>query len=116
MPHSFYNLLHIAGLVMLSLSLGGMLLHRQLGQGDRPKLLSILHGVGLFLILLAGFGMLARLGIHWPWPGWVFLKVALLVVLGAFPALARRFDAGLGWWVAMGLIVLAAWAGIMKPF
>ena len=116
MPHSFYLLLHIAGLVLLTLSLGGMLMHRQSGTGDRPKMLAIFHGVGLFLILLAGFGMLARLGITWPWPGWVYVKVLLFVILGGFPAFSKRFDAGLGWWVAIGLILLAAWTGIMKPF
>ncbi|MDE2995159.1 MAG: hypothetical protein OXT73_00255 [Bacteroidota bacterium] len=116
MPHSFYNLLHIAGLVLLTLSIGGMLMHRQSGTGERPRLLAIFHGVGLFLILVAGFGMLARLGITWPWPGWVYVKVVLFAVLGGFPAIAKRFDVKMGWWVAIILIVLAAWTGIFKPF
>jgi len=91
-------------------------MHRQIGEGDRPKLLSIFHGVGLVLLLVAGFGMLARLGIMWPWPGWVIVKVVLFAILGGFPALSRRFDAGLGWWIAIILILLAAWTGVMKPF
>lgn len=116
MSHTFYLVLHIVGLVLLTSSLGGMLVHRQTGSGDRPRMLAILHGVGLFLLLLAGFGMLARLGIMWPWPGWVALKVVLFVVLGAFPAVSKRFDAGIGWWIAIILILLAAWTGITKPF
>lgn len=91
-------------------------MHRQTGTGERPRMLAILHGIGLFLLLLAGFGMLARLGIMWPWPGWVVFKVVLFAVLGAFPALSKRFDAGIGWWIAILLILLAAWTGITKPF
>lgn len=116
MPHSFYLLMHLTGLVLLTLSLGGMLMHRQIGAGDRPKLLSVFHGVGLFLILVAGFGMLARLGIMWPWPGWIYVKVILFLILGGFPALSKRFDPGMGWWIAILLILLAAWTGVMKPF
>ena len=116
MPHSFYLLMHMSGLVLLTLSLGGLLMHRQMGAGDRPRILSVFHGVGLLLILVAGFGMLARLGINWPWPGWMYVKLVLFLVLGGFPALTKRVDAGKGWWIAIILILLAAWTGVMKPF
>jgi hypothetical protein len=116
MSHTFYLVLHIVGLVLLTSSLAGMLMHRQTGTGERPRMLAILHGVGLFLLLLAGFGMLARLGIMWPWPGWVTFKVVLFLILGGFPAFSKKFNAGIGWWVAIFLILLAAWTGITKPF
>lgn len=35
------------------------------------------HGAGLFLVLLGGSGMMARVGIGGlPWPGWVPVKLA----------------------------------------
>ena len=44
------------------------------------------------VILVAGFGLLARREIHWPWPGWVFAKLPfrgsetlfLVIVSGLF--------------------------------
>ena len=66
-----YKLIHIVGIGMIFLSMGGMSMHAILG-GERKKNewrkpAIIGHGVGMLLILVAGFGMLARLGIHWPW-------------------------------------------------
>ena len=128
MPHTFYLVLHVAGLVLLTLSLGGMIAGQQAADeaarvleekgyvDSRPKILLVFHGLGLFLLLLAGFGMLARLSIGFPWPLWIWVKVTLWLLLGAFPTLSKRFDAGLGWYIAAIVIVLAAAMGVLKPF
>ncbi len=116
MPHTFYLVLHVAGLVLLTLSLGGMIAQRQASVDSRPKILLVFHGLGLFLLLLAGFGMLARLSIGFPWPLWIWVKVTLWLLLGAFPSLSKRFDAGLGWYITAILLVLAAAMGVLKPF
>ena len=74
MSVSFYKLIHIIGIVMLFLSLGATLMHVVAG-GARDhswrRHLAISHGLGLLLIFISGFGMLAKLQIFWPWPGWV---------------------------------------------
>jgi hypothetical protein len=49
----------------------------------------ITHGLGLLLVLVAGFGMLAKLGIHGV-PTWAALKLIIWVALGAFAALAYK--------------------------
>jgi hypothetical protein len=96
-------------------------LHHILG-GTRDhawrKPVAITHGIGLFLVLLGGFGMLARLGIHWPWPGWVLVKVVIWIILGALGAVAARKTtlAQPLWWMTIVLGGLAAYVAGNKPF
>ena len=108
--------LHISGLVLLTLSLGGMLLARLGDFQERPKMLTVLHGVGLLFLLVAGFGMAARLDIGFPFPVWLWIKLVIWLLLGAFPSVSKRFDAGLGWFIVAGLTILSAYLGVIKPF
>ena len=89
MPLETYKLIHLAALILLTVAFGGMLFGRG-EDGRAPRRATLLHGLGLLAMLVAGFGMLARLGISWPWPGWVFGKLLIWVVLGALPVLIRR--------------------------
>lgn len=75
LSYPFYKWLHLVGIFVMFLSLGGLILYSALverarQQGGVRRGLLTLNGVGMFLLLLSGFGALARLGIHWPWPGW----------------------------------------------
>src|SRR5688572_31629681 len=85
--HQFYNVVHIVGLVLLMAALGGITLTAEatdVRPSARPRrLVLVLHGVGAFLVLLGGFGMLARLGIVQgsTWPGWVWVKMGVWVTL-----------------------------------
>ena len=117
MPYETYKLLHVVGLLLLFLGMGGQLLGAR-SEPRAPKVTAILHGAGLFVMLVAGFGMMARLGIQWPWPGWLIAKLGVWLTIGALPVLARRQILPLGpaWLVASGLGGLAAWLAISKPF
>jgi hypothetical protein len=121
--HQLYNVVHIVGIILLMAALGGIALHASNG-GTRQanasrKLVAVMHGLGVFLILLGGFGMLARLGIvqGGGFPMWVWLKVAVWGILaGAIvlpyrrPALARPLL------IALPILGgLAAWFAIYKP-
>ena len=100
--HQFYNVVHIVGIVLVMSALGALALHSAAG-GTRQTnpargLVAAMHGVGMLLILVAGFGMLARLGfLHGSaFPGWLWVKIAVWVTLAAAtllpyrrPALAR---------------------------
>ena len=118
--YQFYNVLHFFGIMLTFVSLGAMIYHAKLGQGKAHPLrrLAILsHGIGLFLVLLAGFGMLARLQIHWPWPGWVVGKLIIWLILGGLVAVFyRKPQPAAVWW---GLVVIlgttAAWMAVFKP-
>jgi hypothetical protein len=120
--YSVYKLLHILGILVLFLALGGLTLHAANGgvkdTNHRRKLVMATHGIGLFVILLGGFGMLARLGINTGFPGWIWGKLAVWVVLGAlvmlpyrFPALARPL-----WLIVPLLGTAAAYMALYKPF
>ena len=124
LSHQFYNVVHILGIVLLVMALGGMALHAANGGTRRENaargLIAALHGIGAFLILLGGFGMLARLGVmHGSgFPGWIWVKLVVWVLLGAAallpyrrPALARPLL-----FVVPGLAAVAAYMAVYKPF
>lgn len=121
-PYEIYKIVHLIGIFMIMISLGGLIIHA-INEGEKAnnrfrKAIGITHGVGLVLVLVAGFGLLARIGIHWPWPGWVIGKVVIWLVLGVFSALPYRMGAsGKGLWYALIVLgALAAYLAIMKPF
>ncbi|MEX2584498.1 MAG: hypothetical protein WD766_14610 [Gemmatimonadota bacterium] len=95
--HQLYNLVHIVGLVFLMAGLGGMTLSAATATAGEVRwtrrLAIAFHAVGIFLVLLGGFGMLARLGIVQgsSWPGWVWVKMGVWIVLGAAAFLPYRF-------------------------
>jgi hypothetical protein len=124
LSHQFYNVVHILGIVLLVMALGGMALHAANGGTRRDNvargLVAALHGIGAFLVLLGGFGMLARLGVmHGSgFPGWIWVKLVVWVLLGAAavlpyrrPALARPLL-----FAVPALAAVAAYMAIYKPF
>jgi hypothetical protein len=88
-----YKLIHLLGVFATLSSLFSMAILRLAGleanSWPRP-ILSIIHGVGLFLILLGGLGMLAHLGIGWPFPAWIAAKISLWLLLGGLLSLMKR--------------------------
>lgn len=115
-----YKILHLTGIFFMLISLGGATLHVSSGgtRANNPwrAKVGMGHGVGLFLALLGGFGMLAKYGIHWPWPSWIFLKVGIWIVLGASLTLVYRFPSkvALLWWLIVLFCILAAVLGVSK--
>jgi uncharacterized membrane protein SirB2 len=121
MSYETYKILHLLGLTLVVLSLGGILVHvinggSKASNGFRKGVM-ITHGVGLLLLLVAGFGMLAKLGIH-SFPAWVGGKLVIWLALGAFVGVAYKSQrlARKLWIVVPVLVVLAAYLAIAKPF
>jgi hypothetical protein len=121
--YQFYNLVHILGLIFLMVALGGIASSAVVAQDRispwRRRATSVFHGVGIFLILLGGFGLLARLGVmHGAgFPGWIWVKIGIWVVLGIAAFLPYRYPRA-----AMPLLMLlpvlgglAAYMAIYKP-
>ena len=114
----FYKTVHFIGVFTLVTALTASL-SRAAQPGGAPDpwrmRLGILHGVALFLILLGGFGMLARLGMGVT--GWVGAKLLIWVVAGGLIAL-RKNPAAAGWGLVLVpiLAALAGWIGYTKPF
>ncbi|MEQ9367165.1 MAG: hypothetical protein RIF32_23230 [Leptospirales bacterium] len=119
--YTVYKFIHLAGILMIFFSLGGVVMHVANG-GSRDntfrKIAAITHGIGMVLVLVAGFGMLARLGIHWPWPGWITAKLLLWLLFGAALGLIYRFanHARLLWYITLALAILTVYLVIFKPF
>ena len=115
-----YKILHIAAAVGLFGALGGAAVHAGNAlpreQNALRKSIGILHGGSLLLLLVAGFGMLARLDVGLP--AWAIAKLVLWFVMGGLLVLPYRAP-GLARTVLWSLPVLgalAAWLGIAKPF
>jgi hypothetical protein len=122
MSYQFYKIMHLTGIAMTLLSLGGLMLHAIAGGSKaampwrRPVMIT--HGLGLLLALVGAFGLLARLGIHWPWPGWVIVKLGIWLVLGGAVAVVFRkpeFNRVL-WALVIALFAFAAYLANFKPF
>jgi hypothetical protein len=120
-PLQVYKLVHLLGILMLFLSLGGLILYANDGGAGKQRwrrLLFVTHGTGILLALLGGFGLLARLGIVWPWPGWVAAKFTIWIVFAGLPALVIRNPSWTRtfWWTILALGGTAAYLAGQKPF
>lgn len=121
MSYGFYKVLHLVSIMALYLALGAMIFHMMSGGSKKfpkKKFLMITHGVALFFILLAGFGLLARLSIvQMPWPLWVWLKLAVWLSLGGITTLIYRKPkiAATLWVITFVLGGLAAYLANYKP-
>ncbi len=115
----FYKVLHIFGILLAFAALGGATLRAVAGtRDDAPgrKLALASHGVALLVILVSGFGMLAKLG--YGFPLWVWIKIVIWLLIGAAIALVRRLprQATIFWFAIPLLGAAAAVLAIYKPF
>jgi hypothetical protein len=122
LSYEIYKLFHLFGIIMLFVSVGGIMLYALNGgtkvDNTWRKTAAITHGIGLVFILVAGFGLLARVGMSWPWPGWVFVKLIIWLVLGGVTGLIYKLSSRGQWlwYVVILLGVIAAYMAIFKPF
>jgi hypothetical protein len=113
-----YKVIHLLGIFLLLTGMGGVWALSMVGQVDRSsgtrRLLLVSHGIAVLLVLIAGFGMLARLGVMGAWPAWVWLKIGIWFVLGGLPALLLRTEKGAGimLYLAPVLAAIAATAAL----
>ncbi len=123
-PYQLYKILHIIGIVLVMSALGGVAIHALNGGSRRENaargLIAGLHGLGVVMILIGGFGMLARLGFMHDsmFPGWLLVKLGIWVIAAAALMIPYRWPA-LSRPVYLSLPVLAGVATYMavyKPF
>jgi hypothetical protein len=115
LPYEFYNILHLTGVFGMLLALGAAAAAGpQIDQAARRRN-GILHGIGMVLIVVAGFGMLARGNLGFP--GWIVVKALLYIVIGALPMLARRREAPMQYMlIGLAVAFAAAWLAHARPF
>ncbi len=118
MSYELYKVIHVTAALLLFLSVGAILWSGSRHAGERPRLALVLHGIAMGVIVIAGFGLLARLGAMHPVPGWAWAKLGVWLLLGVSPVVLRRSSrtAGLGWVVIPVLGAAAVWLAVTKPF
>ena len=118
MTVEIYRLIHLVGVLMVFLAFGGLIGRSLLGVDGAKlkKLAGITSGVGLILVLLGGFGLLAKL--KYGFPGWAIVKLVVWIAFGGLIAVANRKPAlakGL-WWGVLVLGLIAVSMVLWKPF
>jgi len=116
MSVNVYKILHLAGVIFLFFALGAMVLRAMAGQSEAGrKLAGLTQGIALIVILVSGFGLLAKYQLGFP--PWVWVKLLIWIALGGSAVLVRKLadKSALWWWVLPLLGVLAAYLGVMKP-
>jgi len=115
MSTQLYLILHLIGIIALFYALGGLALHAYKG-GNRNfgahRFIMTVHGLAMMLVLIPGFGLLAKTGVAWPWPLWVWGKLVAWLILGGIPRLIlTKTEWAKGtYWVAL---LVGAWAILM---
>jgi hypothetical protein len=106
------KVIHIAGALGVFTAMGAILMG---AQESCRKCASMLHGISLLLLLLAGFAMLKKppMELHF-WK----VKLVLWLFLGVAPVLARKKTMPMSALLVLTLLVgvFAAYLGVMKPF
>lgn len=104
------KLVHLAGVFTLFASLGATMMAQ-----SPKKAATILHGVALLIILIAGFAILKKPPMEQYW--WM-AKIGLWVFIGIAPALAKRNVLPRPVVLTLTIIagVAAAWLALAKPF
>ncbi len=123
MDYLALKLLHIVAVLFMFTALGATVMH-VIGGGtkaDNPWRvpLSIIHGVSLLIILIAGLWILIQWGIKpSDFEGWVWAKLLIWALFGAAIVLPYKVpqSAKLLMLILPLLGALATWLAIFKPF
>jgi hypothetical protein len=119
MNSNIYQVLHLVGSLMVFLGYGA-LLARSMAAPDNVsvrKLGSITSGIGLLLILVAGFGLISKLGYSFTAP-WLMVKLLVWLALGGLIVLINRKPklAVPLWWLLIALGAVAVFTVYIGRF
>lgn len=118
MSYEFYKILHVFSVIVLFTSLGTLAVATRDDTGRLRKLAQLGHGIALTLLFVAGFGLMARLGMFGSIPVWAWIKIGLWLVLALIVLPMRRQP---GWltalWISIPIVGgIAVWLAVQKPF
>ena len=119
MPIYIYQILHITGIMLLFLGCGALLARSLSGSSNArlKKLGSTTSGIGLLLILVAGFALISKQG-HSFTDIWLIVKLAIWLDIAVLISFINRKPAAAAWlwWALLGLGALAAVMVYVRPF
>jgi hypothetical protein len=118
MSYELYRVLHIIGIVLLFTSLGALAAIGGRTDDRLRRFAAIIHGVAVAVILIAGFGLLARLKMFGGFPTWIWIKLGIWLTLAmAVLPLRRKSEFASWFFLAFPLLGgIAAWLAVYKPF
>jgi hypothetical protein len=102
MTPAFYHVLHVIGAILVFVGIGSLL-----SSNGNTKTGAIYHGIGLLILLVAGFGLLAKLKIAYT-STFVLAKFGIWLVLGFLPVLAKKRTLNPGFIVGIAIVLGAA--------
>ena len=111
MDANIYKIIHLTGISLLAIGVGGMM-----ANGSTRKTFAMCQGIGLLVMLVSGFGLLAKLGLGYP--TFAIVKTVLWLVIGMLPMIFRKLKPPLGVAIiiSLTLVGIMAWLGVMKPW
>lgn len=124
MSYDFYRIIHISFIALLLLSLGGLWAFYSVEAQKKDavkKYLLLFHGISIMFILIAGFGLMARLQIK-SFPLWIHIKLALWLLIAVAPFALRKgikaprlkLKSRIIWWGLAVLVFLAILTARLK--
>ncbi len=120
---NFYLVMHIIGIAFLFAAMGGVAVHAAnggtKGASRTRTLVASIHGLGALLILIGGFGMMARLGIlQGQPPAWLMAKMIIWLLLSGVILLPyRSVSLAKPFFIGLPLLAgVAAYLAAYKPF
>jgi len=121
MSYEFYKVLHFAGVAAVLMAMSSVILGAMTTKSrvfPAAKFFKSVHGVGMLVVAVSGFGLLAKLGLASQFPAWAMAKVGIWLVLGMYALpVYRNPEQGKMWWTGLwALAVVAAYLARMKPF
>ena len=107
-----YKYLHLVGF-MLTFFAYGMLIYKD--KIEKAKGIAVAHGIGLFMLLLGGGGMMAVLKVGQP--NWMVIKMVLFVLLGLMIVWVKRKpnQKMMSAFILSAIGAAAAFFGVFKP-
>ena len=81
MSYEFYRVLHVIGIIVLFASLGALAAIGGRTDEKLRKIAAIAHGVAVAIILIAGFGLMARLKMFGGFPPWIWVKLGIWLAM-----------------------------------
>lgn len=120
MTYTFWKLVHFIAIFVVITGLGATASHMLQG-GTREnfknrKFFMLLHGLGLAVAFVAGFGLIAKAGYNLT-SGWLIAKMGLWLVLGMFPVIFFKKGSTKGpLFGLLGVLALIVFLVEYKPF
>jgi hypothetical protein len=110
MDYTTYKIIHLIGISILGLGVGGMM-----AGGPNRKAFAICQGIGLLVMLVSGFGLLAKLKLGYP--PFAMVKTVVWLVIAMLPLIFRKLKlpVGVAITISLTLVGIMAWLGVMKP-